>query len=150
MKVAVLIDFDNLSEPQKVSILDVATKALMQLPKAITATRGECILRIYGGWYEEMTMTNRAQTLSVSIQAAFPENIRIPMLEGKFLTLTTSAELAMALVEDPSHHLFYTHRRKGKPANIRVMKPEEAGCTSSLLNLSPKHVHQNKGNTLME
>jgi uncharacterized LabA/DUF88 family protein len=131
MEVAVLIDYDNLSETQKVSgILDVATKVLMQLPRIFSATQGKCDIRIYGGWYEEENMTLRAQQLSVSIQSDFPAIIRVPMELGKQIIFKTNAELARALVEEPSHYLFNTYRKKSKPANIRVLKPEDAGCTN--------------------
>jgi uncharacterized LabA/DUF88 family protein len=132
IKIALLIDYDNLTELQKSSgILDIATRALMQLPKDISETRGKCAIRIYGGWYEEQSMTNLAQSLSVSMQDDFPAIIRIPTILGEPLSLTTNAELARALVEEPSHHLFNTFRKKGRPANVRFLKPEDVGCTNT-------------------
>ncbi len=132
MEVALLIDYDNLSELHKSSgILDIATKVLMQLPKDISEIRGRCSIRIYGGWYEEQNMTNLAQSLSVSIQSDFPVIIRIPTKQNGSLALTTNAELARAMVEEPSHHLFNTYRKKGRPANIRFLKPEEVSCTNT-------------------
>lgn len=137
MEVAILIDYDNLSDAHKSSrILDVATKALMQLPKTISEIRGKCEIRIYGGWYEEDQMTNLAQQLSVSIQNDFPSIIRVPMESGRTLSFATNAHLAMSLVEEPSHHLFNTYRRKGKPTNIRVLKPEDVGCKNIGCSLS--------------
>jgi len=132
MEVALLIDYDNLSERHKSSgILDIATRVLMQLPKDISETRGKCSIRIYGGWYEEQNMTNLAQSLSVSIQSDFPAIIRVPTKQEESLALATTAELARAMVEEPSHHLFNTYRKKGRPANIRFLKPDEVGCTNT-------------------
>lgn len=113
MEVVVLIDYDNLTEIQKVSgMLDIATRVLMQLPINTSDDRAKCELRIYGGWYEEDRMTQLAQKLSVSIQDEFPVRIRVPIGPDKFISFPTSAELAMALAEEPSHHLFNTYQKK--------------------------------------
>ena len=47
------------------------------------------------------------------------------------MALATTAELAVALLEEPGHHLFNTYRRKGKPANIRVQSPAVVGCAEA-------------------
>lgn len=135
MRFAILIDFDNLSASQKSSVIDITTKTLFLLPKKFFTTRGECIVRLYGGWYEENNMTVRAQELSVLVQKEFPTIIRVPTDTGSSLALSTSAELAATLAEEPSHILFNTFRRKGKPTNIRILKPEEADCTNGSCSL---------------
>lgn len=130
MKITILIDYDNLSGVQKSSgLLDIVTRVLMQLPTNISVHRGSCEVRVYGGWYEASTMTQIAQDLSVSIQNDFPAIIRVPT--GLGLALTVSAELAMAMTEEPSHHIFNTFRKKGKPNNVRVLTPNDVGCASS-------------------
>ena len=129
MKLAIFIDYDNLLEGHKSSgILDVARKALMQSPISSPSARGTCDIRIYGGWYEGPTMTQRAQDLAVTIANEFPAIIRIPSKDGGVVALAANAELAVAMMEEPNHHLFGTYRKKGKPGNIRVQHPTEVGC----------------------
>ena len=130
MKLAVFIDYDNLQDGHKTSgILDVVTKALLQIPNLSVASRGTCDVRIYGGWYEGPTMTKLAQDLSVTVQREFPAIIRLPGVGSDIIAFTATAELAVAMMEEPGHHLFDTYRKKGRPTNLRVQKPEDVGCT---------------------
>lgn len=132
MKLALFIDYDNLLDGQKSSgILDVATKALMQTPLSSSIARGSCDIRIYGGWYEGLAMTQRAQALAVAIGNEFPAIIRVPRKGEGVVALAANAELAVAMMEEPSHHLFGTYRKKGKPGNLRVQRPAEVGCTDT-------------------
>jgi uncharacterized LabA/DUF88 family protein len=74
-------------------------------------------------------MTKRAQDLAIAIGKTFPAIIRIPNKTGEIASFVASAELAVAMMEEPSHHLFGTYRKKGKPRNLRVQQPAEIGCT---------------------
>ena len=130
MKLVIFIDYDNLLANHKSSgILDVATKALFQTPLSSQSVRGTCDIRIYGGWYEEQTMTMRAQDLTVEIDNEFPTIIRVPRQSGEVVLLQVTAELAVAMMEEPKYHLFDTYRKKGIPKNIRVQHPAAVGCT---------------------
>jgi hypothetical protein len=132
MKVAVFIDYDNLLGAHKTSgILDVVTKALLRTPIVSLENRGICDVRIYGGWYEGSSMTQLAQNLAVEIQRDFPAIIRLPGSGAGTVLLAATAELAVAMMEEPSHHLFGTYRRKGKPSNLRVQKPQNVGCSDT-------------------
>ena len=132
MKLVLFIDYDNLLDVHKMAgILDVSTNALMQTPLHGEGTRGSCDIRIYGGWYEGPAMTQRAQELTVAIGKEFPAIIRVPRQSGGVIALATNAELAMAMMEEPGHHLFDTYRKKGKPGNLRVQRPAEVGCTDT-------------------
>jgi len=132
MKLAVFIDYDNLQDGHKTSgMLDVITKALLRTPIVSKDTRGTCDVRIYGGWYEGPTMTKLAQDVFVAIQGEFPAIVRLPSVGSGIIALTATAELAVAMMEEPSHHLFDTYRKKGRPGNLRVQKPEDVGCTNT-------------------
>ncbi|MCC5848041.1 MAG: NYN domain-containing protein [Verrucomicrobia bacterium] len=136
MKLVIFIDYDNLLERHKSSgILDVATTALLQTSLSPMSLRGTCHIRIYGGWYEGPTMTQRAQDLAVAIAKDFPAIIRLPCEGNKILSLATNAELAVAMMEEPDHLLFGTYRKKGKPGNLRVQTPTAVGCTDSACSL---------------
>jgi uncharacterized LabA/DUF88 family protein len=131
MNVAILVDYDNLLPTQKAAgLMDVAIRVLMQLPKVKTAQRGSCDLRLYGGWYEGASMTKLAQELSSALQVDFPAIVRVPTEDGGQLAITVSAALAMSMIEEPSHHLLNTFRKKGKPNNVRVQKQVDVGCSN--------------------
>jgi uncharacterized LabA/DUF88 family protein len=132
MNIAILVDYDNLMLNQKAAgLVDVATRVLTQLPPLAAKERGGCEMRLYGGWYEGAILTKVAQDLSVEIQAEFPKIIRVPNQSGGLTPISVNASLAVALSEDPAHLLFNTFRKKGKPNNIRVQSPEDAGCAKN-------------------
>lgn len=131
MKVIILIDYDNLLMPQKeAGILDIVNKTLLQLPRQSNGTRGTCEVRIYGGWYEGELMSKLAQKIAVTLQDEFPTVRRLSATPHGITPVTVTAELALALLEEPTHNLIDTYRRKGKPANIRVQRPEDVSCTN--------------------
>jgi len=126
---AVFIDYDNLLPTQKAAgVLDVVTKALIQIPLGAAGARARCDVRVYGGWYESTEITRLAQDVTIEIQRDFPKIIRLPVGDGNHVAVSANAELAVALLQEPSHHLFNTYRRKGKPYNVRVEKPTIVGC----------------------
>lgn len=132
MNCMLFIDYDNLSHLQKTSgVINIVTKVLMQMPFGVITTPIKCEVRIYGGWYEGTIMTRLAQDVTVEIQRDFPTIIRLPRGEGNNQIVFVNANLAVALIQEPGHHLLNTYRRKGKPANIRVEKPTDVGCTDS-------------------
>jgi uncharacterized LabA/DUF88 family protein len=128
---AVFIDYDNLLPTHKTDgILGVVTKALFQTPIGTSTSRIRCDVRVYGGWYEGTQITRMAQEVTVEIQRDFPKLIRLPVPGSAVLiSVLVNAELAMALIQEPGHHLFNTYRRKGKPSNLRVESPQNVGCT---------------------
>lgn len=132
MKFIVFIDYDNLSHLQKeTGILDIVTKALVQTPLDGVSTRTSCDVRIYGGWYEGTQITRLAEKVTIEIQEDFPKVIRLHAPSGDRIFISTNAELAVALLQEPGHHLFNTYRRKGKPTNVRVANPSIIGCMRS-------------------
>lgn len=133
MKVAICIDYDNLLDVHKsTGMLDIVTKTLMKLPATQADTGGECEIRLYGGWYEGNVMTQRAQNISVEIQRDFPALVRLEAHSDRPLVMRLTAELAVALLEEPSHHLLSTFRKKGQPQNVRVESPQNVGCKNTM------------------
>jgi uncharacterized LabA/DUF88 family protein len=110
-------------------ILDVVTRALIQIQMDAASTRIMCDVRVYGGWYEGTKITRLAEDLTVEIQRDFPKIIRLPTATSDHIAVSVNVELAVALLQEPGHHLFNTYRRKGKPNNVRVKEPIEVGCT---------------------
>ena len=125
----IFIDYDNLQPRQKTSgLLDVVTKALLQMPFGVDTVRAKCEVRVYGGWYEGERITDLAEKLTVEIQKKFPKWMRLPGHGKAHMTIHANAELAVALLQEPGHQLFNTYRRKRKPGNVRVENPADIGC----------------------
>lgn len=130
--VFVFIDYDNLHPRRKsAGILDLLSNIFVQIPWDPATTLGICETRVYGGWYEGDQITQKAQKITVELGRDFPTIIRIPRKNARTIALTVRVELALALLQDPGHHLLNTYRRKGKPSNLRVKKPDEVGCVDS-------------------
>lgn len=130
MKIAICVDYDNLHKPQKIAgVMTVISNALIKMPEIFSSTTGTCEVRLYGGWFEGENLSKLSQDVSVSIQDEFPAILKIPTKDG-ICKINVTVELAFSLLEEPSHHLFNTYRRKGKPSNIRVEKQIDIGCVT--------------------
>ncbi len=127
------IDYDNLLPTQKqTGLLDVVTRALNKFPFSEDGLRFKCEVRVYGGWYEGSDITPLAQAVTKELLDDFPVVIRIPMKDpGAIRSISTNAELALSLIQEPGHHLFNTYRRKGRPHNVRVQSPASVGCSDA-------------------
>lgn len=129
---ALYIDYDNLTtRQQQAGIIDVVTMALQNMPVVDTDARIRCDCRVYGGWYEEDQMTRLAQQVTAELQRGFPCLLPGRAASGQVIKIVTRAELAVSMLEEPTHHVFYTYRRKSVPSNIRIASAETAGCSQT-------------------
>lgn len=145
MDIAICIDYDNLLPIHKnQGILDIVTKTLHKISENISENC-KCEVRLYGGWYEGENLTPLSQDISINIQEDFPSLIKV-INEDFIFTIKTSAEMAFSLLNEPSHFLFNTYRRKGKPNNIRVEKKENIQCESSscFIDIAKKFIRTGK------
>jgi uncharacterized LabA/DUF88 family protein len=124
----ILIDYGNLLQRHRdAGLLDLVVRILGGITWDTGTARGRCDIRIYGGWYEEDMITRQAEELTVEIQRDFPTVIRVSS-NGVIIPFSTSADLAMSLLQEPSTHLFRTYRRKERPWNVRVESKAAVGC----------------------
>lgn len=131
-EILIFIDYDNLLPTQREQgVLDVVSRILNQIDLEKNLGKITCQIRLYGGWYQGTDITRKAEDLTVEIQEDFPKIISIPSSGNSFIKIQTSAELAVSLIQEPSHHIFNTFRRKGKPNNIRVRSKSDVGCSES-------------------
>ncbi len=129
--IALLLDYDNLHPNQKSQgIRDIVNKVLLQVSAEELDDRVRCEVRLYGGWYEGTNITRLAEDLSVQIQRDFPFALTVSRTGGAKVSISITAELASALLEEPAHQIFNTYRQKGRPANVRVRQSSEIGCTN--------------------
>jgi uncharacterized LabA/DUF88 family protein len=127
--IGIFVDYDNLTHAHKnAGILDVITKALVQIPIDTSSARIKCEIRVYGGWYEQSEMTRLAQDVTIELQRDFPSIVKVPSANGRLISIQSSAELAVSLMEEPSRHLFHTFRKKGLPTNIKFEESLKSEC----------------------
>lgn len=129
MNIRMYIDYDNLEAPFKVSgLLDVVTRSILATRIPTTATTGRCDVRVYGGWYENTTLTPLAQNMTAELGRDFPAVL--PFLNKQAIQgrLSVSAELALSLEAEPGHHLFNTFRVKSLPRALKCEHPQKRGC----------------------
>jgi uncharacterized LabA/DUF88 family protein len=124
-----LVDFDNIDAAIRGAGLKyVVERILAAVCRSKPVTRTS--VRLYGGWYDQTRPTRLAQRLAASSQADFPANLSIPSGAG-FQAVTTSVELAYALIADPHHHLLHTFRSREFPSTIKCRRPQDVGCRAS-------------------
>lgn len=129
MNLRLYIDYDNLNEDKKrKGLLDLATRALMSLRIPTQKTTGRCELRVYGGWYNETTLTPLAQKIIAEIGREFPAVLPFQGATGAPGKISVSAELARSLEAEPTHHLFNTFRQKSAPRSLKCTHPLTKGC----------------------
>ena len=131
MQIFIFIDYNNLVTKQKENgIRDVVSRVVAQVEIPQAAKRIRCEARVYGGWYEDVTMTKRAQEVAVEIQNDFPAIIRTSNTGGHISRVESNASLAVSLLEDPANHLFNTYRRKDRPSSVRVKSKSQMACSN--------------------
>lgn len=129
-EVLIFIDYDNLLYDQKIKgILDIVTRTLIKVDFTTDQGKVTCQVRLYGGWYSGTDITRKAEDLTIEIQNDFPKIIRVPTSDDSVIKIQTRAELAVSLIQEPSHHIFNTFRSRGKPNNIRIRSKSDLGCT---------------------
>src|SRR5665213_3270402 len=98
MHLRLYIDYDNLNPGQKSKgLLDLVSRSLLAAIIPTTKTSGRCEVRVYGGWYEETSLTPLAQKIIGEIGDSFPAILPVQNQLGQTGRLTVSADLARSL-----------------------------------------------------
>jgi hypothetical protein len=124
----ILVDYDNIprthSDKGIIYIIDKILNALGPLPFTGSDRTNA---KLYGGWYEDRTLSRRAQDLVVAIHSHFPCNMMIHNSQGSAIS-RVSVELALSLEIEPTKHLWYTYRRRRFPNGVNCRHPHDLGC----------------------
>ena len=123
----VLVDYYNIPlRERRKGIVYVTDRIVSAIPPGRLPYNRRIRIRLYGGWYEDRTLTHDAQELTAELSAYFPA-VRYLEPTGRLPT-TISAELACSLLCDPIRHLWHTLRPKGYPRYLQFIDPTAAGC----------------------
>lgn len=130
----VLVDYDNASPDQRALggaafVRSIAERVCAVLPNLPDRLR----FRLYGGWYDDVGLTQHAQSIVIDIDASLPDPFFRPITTaaGQPARLQRSllqAELAYSMLTDPGRHLLHTARQEKMRTLTKVVKSRRAGC----------------------
>lgn len=135
----ILVDYSNVRPADRSrGPTFVVDKIIAALGLVLLAPYSRIAIRFYDGWYENNTLTRRAQEVSAALLKDFPAPRTIT--DGSATkTLVVNVELAYSLKIDPSNHLWHTYRPKGTPRSLSCGHPTAAGCTVTPCELLSTH-----------
>lgn len=126
--IVVLLDYDNVPPALRGDGLpEFVRRVLSALPRAVLPDGAPARCRLYGGWYEEDRLSERARNLADAIRDAFPSDLRFSSPEGK-RTVRVFVELALSMSIDERLYLFHTFRPRGAPRGLAPRSLPFAGC----------------------
>ncbi len=124
----ILIDYDNIDQQiRKNGIKDASDRILGALTDKIDYPLRRATLRLYGGWYDEKSITHSAQKLTTELQDVFPYPFRSILESIDTSPVMLRAELAYSLLSSPKKHLLSTYRIR-ENIRMRVRSPSALGC----------------------
>ena len=85
----------------------------------------EC--RLYGGWFDETSLSLHAQRLLPELRREFPSSMAVADRDGTQIVLVR-AELALTLACDPRVELTHTYRRRSLPPRLQCMAAPFPDC----------------------
>ena len=121
-----LIDYDNIEvSDQNRGLIFIIESVLNKLSPNEVSDRNVKV-RLYGGWYNNNNITQRAQNLNIDIRKNFPLTT---LLSDNKTQVIANAELATSLFIEPRIPLVDTFRRNGMPSGLKASPPIITGCS---------------------
>lgn len=125
----VLVDFNNVREAdRRRGVVFVVDKIVNALGFAHLQHSTRLSVRLYDGWYENQTLTRKAQQVSLEVSAntAMTRTLADGSRTHKLIINT---ELAYSLRSAPGQHLWHTFRPRDYRGDITCRHPSTAGCS---------------------
>jgi hypothetical protein len=124
----VLIDFDNvLPHMKREGLVNVCSRVVNAVANRKMYFAQRCRVRLYGGWYEDQSLTRQAEELITEIEGGFPTVIQWVTNKGSGQCLA-KVEMAYSLEVEPARHLFYTHRTRDFSEQVQCNASRLARC----------------------
>ncbi|WP_302152000.1 NYN domain-containing protein [uncultured Alistipes sp.] len=121
----VFLDYDNLEYSTRVKGLHYVAEKIIALVDPSCAKDKRITIRLYGGWYENETITKRAQDLETEIENEFPCTL---LMSDNSTKIIVNCLLAYSMLADPQFHLLHTFRSKSITYGIKAYPIEKHGC----------------------
>lgn len=121
----VLVDYDNLERSDRDKGLHfIADQIASQIESVHLQNDKRLIIRLYGGWYQEKSITTKAQQLQSEINDNFPNTTLL--CDNK--PIIVRCELAFSTLAEPAFHLFHTFREKSITSRLYPRKSDDFEC----------------------
>jgi hypothetical protein len=125
-----LVDYDNIDRGAQRRGLAFLMDAILNCVgphHLIRAGIARVHFRLYGGWHEGRMPTRRAQQLMAEIERVSPMRVEI-VRDSKAVTVSASAEMAIALHDEPGRVFYNTFRAYEPPQALEARPIAELGC----------------------
>lgn len=128
-----LIDYDNLPKilRRPGSLPDLCSRLLNCVAAVGFSMPQRCRLRLYGGWYDGVGFTRRAQQVSAEVHTNSASIVRWTH-RGNGGACLVNIEMAYSLEVEPNRHLTYTLRTRPFGGLIQCDSNAYANCTETL------------------
>jgi len=127
--VIALVDYDNVVDAVKRRGPVHVLQRLVDTLGSRLLVENELRCRLYGGWFEEATLTRRAQGLLPVLRAEFPQVMTAMGGDGTH-TVVVHADLVFGLAEAPSAVLTHTFRPRLLPTKVVCGGLPFLGCAN--------------------
>jgi uncharacterized LabA/DUF88 family protein len=143
MELFILVDYDNIKKHiRNRGMVYIADKIISKLEYNEIKQYKRVRMRLYGGWYEENSLTAKAQLLSSDVLYNFPSRINFVKDENSHSVIIV-VELAYSTCIDPRSHLFSTYRTRMMPMDLKCLHPNTKGCSNLSCSLIKLYDHIN-------
>ena len=124
----VLVDYNNVREvDRRRGVVFVVDRIVQSLGPEHLRQSKRVAVRLYDGWYENQTLTRKAQEIAAQVLANTPTAFTLG--DGSTQTkIVVNIELAYSLKSAPAQHIWHTYRPKNCPGDISFRQPAAAGC----------------------
>jgi hypothetical protein len=140
----VLVDYNNLTRSDLTKGPKfVVERVLAALSHSYLFPATRVNVRLYDGWYQEHSLTKRAQDVSAQVKADFPGTHTVT--DGVATKrLVVHVEMAYSLKIDPGTDILHTYRMRNSPRGLSCANPVTVGCTASPCELLRDHTAKDR------
>jgi hypothetical protein len=124
----VLIDYDNLSEAARRPGLVTLARRIDASISGVVQDLADTHIRLYGGWYDEIGLTNAGTLLTQEIGSSFPISLAL----GGRMARRIKCEIASSLIDSRGDvFLFTMRRRRGMRSVLKSQKSQNCANPGS-------------------
>tara|TARA_R110001599_G_scaffold1889_4_gene9962 strand:+ start:432717 stop:433508 length:792 start_codon:yes stop_codon:yes gene_type:complete len=127
----VLVDYDNVKLLfRNRGVEHVVNRIITNISPRLNSKYNRIRLRLYGGWYQNQTLSKNAQKLSSDITTKFP-TVESINFNNEIYKCIINVELAYTLEFDHKHKLFNTYRKRTIPSGIKANRAPYHNCKNN-------------------
>lgn len=127
----VLVDYDNVDKlVRRHGLVSVVSRVVDALGSPHLVGERALRFRLYGGWFNGVSLSRSAQALVPQVGSDFPRTITVGGTSGTW-PIVARVEFAYGLEADPRRVFTHTFRTRAAPANLECARPPFPGCSDA-------------------